>query len=1107
MQIHQRQQTSVSWRFAVIFSVFGLMASAWQTDGAESLVLDQPQLAGISGFRAFWNTPIVLAGDGLVVETKHTPGGTGPNAVWAREQRGGGTQPGAIVFDAVHRSVLVRFPDSAQRIADELRKGFAIEKVELVLLHRTTELWAEGYAEPAGMSFLGDAWEKKQPRWHAVAWALRQPWVTDRERGPTFNASVNGVAYWNRFGAQDEVEDRFPKPFGPAEVSAQSPEGRLDITPLLNDAAFGTTLADRLRVLEGNGLLVRKWETYDLSFWQGGYEWGTATGGRGIIIRTPKLVVTLKPASPAPAVAGDLAVKLPSGKHGQPTAIMPGADQVRGFAAKHGFQRPRWMPDWQWQRVQELKAIGHIQDYPATPEAYGKWIDVMLAKPPRTWDGFQAAEMTQDYALFANTWPAPVREHWKLYWWAWLMPDRDIKDLVQGYIGGQQNQDYIKRTGDWRGNASVYRTYCRAMGTMNFNHWAANGTLLGGAILGSDAMMNEGRHGLETFPLRTWCWFDGSTQESIDHYYFSISLKDQKVFADFGPTPFDRMMGRNILAKSVGELAALYHPSLKRFISSSGRTGIAYLLAIQDGTKHIVHTLSRRGVLTDMGRKDIPGGMPMLGHDADPGVIAQQTLNGPWADEWLASVVDDKPLPFEMTASYKQWGHFGGTPLWKRSYLGKHYGLATIDVAIGNQTVPLMAQWRRDGRSAETTEQVGTLLARFGVNRTEFLDSIYHGTTQRNPNGGVGQQGGFIASLQHRNTLLAFTSPYRELKYSGDRNLGTNITSVQTSIALLDMQPMPTWEIHLDGRRIDHWPVKARLGQRFTIKDGVTFIAIIPLPGATDLGRDVEVVFSPEGELTEMQGGGKLKTTLVLNLYNYRSDSPLDRQRADLDEAWGGFALEISDTTEFTDFAAFQKHIADTKVEARWDAAEKTVHAKLVSGKDTLEAGFKPGYSGDWDTQTPADQCFAYRRVNGAWPYLAKDVERDTTLGQMSRTGRVEKGGAVLAVEPGRMACVEFEPGSGAFVGYTPLPDTTSWKLNLPDGITVEPNGKVGMLRVTVWPRESRLAVEHAVRPGETDGASATRIRLRGVASPSVLLNGKPTSLEADGCIPLPRPF
>jgi hypothetical protein len=79
---------------------------------------------------------------------------------------------------------------------------------------------------------------------------------------------------------------------------------------------------------------------------------------------------------------------------------------------------------------------------------------------------------------------------------------------VQGYIEGYENREYIQRTGDWRGNTSVYRTYCRAMGTMNFNHWAANGTLLGGAIIGSEAMMTEARYGLEQWPLRTWCWFD-----------------------------------------------------------------------------------------------------------------------------------------------------------------------------------------------------------------------------------------------------------------------------------------------------------------------------------------------------------------------------------------------------------------------------------------------------------------------------------------------------------------------------------------------------------------------------------------------------------------------
>jgi hypothetical protein len=1097
-------RTSLLCHFARVLLALARAPPAAAAAADNVLVFDQPQVAGISGFRALWDTPVVLAEDGPVVDTQHTPGGTGPNAVWSPDKRDGGAKPGAIAFDAVHRSVLVRFPGSAQRIADAMCKGFTVEKAEVLLPHRATELWAEGYSEPPGMSFLGDAWTKKPPRWHAVAWALRQPWAADRERGPTFNASVNGLAYWKHFGAQDEREDRFPKQFGPAEVSAQSPEGRLDITALLTDEAYGTTLADRLRSFESCGLLVRKWETYDLSYWYGGYEWATATGGRGIIVRAPKLVITLKAASPAPSVEGSLAVKPPSAKRSQPTAVMPTAEQVRDFAAKHGFRRPAWMPDWQWQRVQELKAIGHVQDYPRTPEAYAKWIDAMLAKPPRTWDGFQAAEMTQEYFLFGQTWPAPVREHWQLYWWAWLMPDRENSELVQGYIGGKEAQEFIRRTGDWRGNASVYRTYCRAMGTMNFNHWAANGVLLGGAIIGSEKMMAEGRHGLETFPLRTWCWFDGSTQESIDHYYFSISLKDQKGFADLGPTPFDRMMGRNILAKSVGELASAYHPSLKRFTSSSGRTGIAYLLAIQDGTKHIVHTLSRKGALTDMGRKDIPGGMPMLGHDADPGIIAQQTLNGPWADEWMRHVVDDKPLPFEMTASYKQWGAYSATPLWKRSYLGRHYGLATIDVAVGNQTVPLMAQWRRDDRPADTTEQVGTLLARFGVNRTEFLDSVWHGEKNRNPNGSVGQQGGFMASLQHRGKLLAFTSPYPKLQYSGDRKLDAGITSVQTSIALIDLQPKPTWEIYLDGKRVQSGPVRAKFGQRFTIKDGAAWLAIIPLPGATDLGRDVEVVLSDEGQLTEMQGGGKVKTSLVLNLYNYRRpDAPLDRDRADLDEAWGGFALEMADATEFKDFAAFQKHIAEARVQARWDAAAKVVNTVYQSGNDTLEAGFAPGYTGDWDRKTPTDQCFVHRRVNGAWPYLAKDVERDTTLSQMSRTGRIEKGGAVLTVEPGRMACVEFEPISGTFVGYTPLPDATAWKLEVPGGITVEPDGKVGLLRVTVCPRENQIVVEQAHRPGDATAGLATALQVRGMTQPKVVVNGRAAAIGQDGRIAL----
>jgi len=252
-----------------------------------------------------------------------------------------------------------------------------------------------------------------------------------------------------------------------------------------------------------------------------------------------------------------------------------------------------------------------------------------------------------------------------------------------------------------------------------------------------------------------------------------------------------------------------------------------------------------------------------------------------------------------------------------------------------------------------------------------------------------------------------------------------------------------------------------------------------------------------------MQGGGKLRTSLVLNIYNYRSDTSLDRNRADLDEAWSGFAMEIADATEFNDFTAFQKHIAEAKIEAQWDGAAKIVNATYRSGGDTLEAGFAPGYTGDWDRKTPTDKCFVYRRVNGAWPYLPKGVERDTTLSQISRTGRIEKGGAVLTVEPGRMACVDFEPVTGTFVGYTPLPDASTWKFEVPGGITIEPDGKVGLLRVTVHPRENQVVVDQAHRPGDTTAGLAKSLRVRGMDRPKTILNGRPEDLGAGGQLKL----
>lgn len=251
-------------RLLNVLVVFCLAATCAR---AQQLTLDQPETAGISGLRPFWNRPVVLKADGLTEPSARGNSLKAPRAVWApglrwhnglnywfeAKQKGEVRQaPGAIVFDAIHRRLLVRVPDAGRQIADQIAKGFKVTKVELVLPFKGTEKMARGYKEPT--SFVGNRWDVVKPRWHAVAWLLRKPWTADWQRGPTYNAYIAGAGYWKKYGAQDTDADRFAQRFGPAEVSYQKAEP-LDVTAVLTDGAFGATLADRLRTLSDCGFI------------------------------------------------------------------------------------------------------------------------------------------------------------------------------------------------------------------------------------------------------------------------------------------------------------------------------------------------------------------------------------------------------------------------------------------------------------------------------------------------------------------------------------------------------------------------------------------------------------------------------------------------------------------------------------------------------------------------------------------------------------------------------------------------------------------------------------------------------------------------------------
>jgi hypothetical protein len=816
--------------------------------------------------------------------------------------------------------------------------------------------------------------------------------------------------------------------------------------------------------------------------------------------------VTLPPAADVAALAKTL-------KDGKPTAVMPDADALKLLAERYRPARPDWMPQWQWERVRDLLTLEHGEAVltepfwfqfvpnhilnrgrkrvrgpdnqwtylqPSAEYAYNAWIDGMLGQQPRGWHGFSASRSLLPWFMYRDALPGPAQDSFRTYWTAWLMPDRESSSelfpddpatdklihpmydqLKKGRTTSAKidGDSYFLATGDWRGNKSFYRSgFTQTISTMNFNHTAAMGALLGGAVIGSERAMADGRHGVEHFPLRLWSWFDGSTQESIDHYYFAITLTAQKMIADMGPSAFDRLMGRSILLKSIDELAGAYHPGLRRLIAGASRTSMEHVLVTQDGLYHILHTLSREGVLRDLDAPLVKGqrvanGLPVIGREVRPAHLARQTLQGAWGPEWLANVVDRKPLPWEMTCAYRVWGGHSEHPFMRRTYLGRNYGLYSANGPIG--FIPIMAQWRRAAKTVERMDEIATMLVRYGQNTTRLV----------NTGGGWIPTFGCQASLQHKGKLLVVTSP----KHWYD--VKQTITSLQSTVAVYNYEDKPSWTLCVGGKAVAELPHEAKAGERITVQDGVTYVGIVPLP-ATDLGRDCAVRLSL-GDEQEWEHK-TYRAALVIDNYNLRQTNPLS-ERGDwevLDRAWGGFLIEIGDKDEYGSFDAFQKHVEAIKLDTRWESEKTLVHVRVQSGDDLLEMGVNTL----WREKEKLDKLFTYQRVNGKYPYLPKGIDRETPLAQQGRGGRLEKGGAVLRCEPERMAYLQVEPVSGTFGGYNPLPDPTYWSLSLPGGGRIVSAGRVGILHAIVNPKSNSLTVDHALRPkleGQDDMADA----------------------------------
>ncbi|OPZ88214.1 MAG: hypothetical protein BWY76_00058 [bacterium ADurb.Bin429] len=1139
-------------RTMLLLSLLLAMLAAY----AEILTFDAPQTAGMSGFRAHWNMPIPVAEDGKRVVTDAVVKDRGQTAVWD------GATPGPLAFDAVHRSLLVRFPGAAEGIAAALAKGQVIEKVELVLPYLDEELWPQGrvdYPGPDGYRYRTNwdcdkLYRAQRPNWHAVAHALRKPWQANAQFGPTYNAAVNGAIYWKRYGATDTTEDRFPAQFGPAEVSSYQPDGRMDVTALLTDAAYGQTPAARLRVLADCGFIVSKWEVYDARYFQGAYEWAISTGPRAILIKQPKLVVTLKAGkaetvalAPAADVSA-LAAKHAEQPVGVSTAVVPTPSDVTAMNARF-LAKPAWMPEWQYARVRQLmglesggvvqpfyyrvlpqhvinraiheatqaatKAAGKRVELPADEKdhaVYLAWLDWVHGRPPRSWEGhLTAADNVTQWYNYRDAMPGPVQDSVIRCWTAWLMPGRetamtdkqrkDFGDLTGKIIhpmaddprvgvdatGKQaewgQGDTYYKKTGDWRGNKSYYRSgFTRMMSTANFNSSASSGALLNGQIIGSEHAMADGRAGLMTYPFWLWTYNSGAGQEYIDHYYWAIATAGNKLFPDFCEQPEDKMAGQSILFKTVNDLANGYHPNLRKLIGPASRTYFEHVLGQQDGLYHILHVLSPRGALCDVETGALPDltmqapdgksrrPISAWGHDYPAATVALQSLSGPWSEPWLGEMIDEKPLPWFSMAEKKVVADGD----WVSTHFGMNYGLSSI--RLSPQRIHVLGHWRRKAELPASMRDIGTLDLRIGFNSTTVGNDL---------EGTISAQGKYRC-YQRGGTLIMLARPQADViaKQAGERQFGQRklpaqeITSVQCSAALFNYEQPATWRIFVDDTPVTALPAVAKSGQVITIQDGVSYLALRPLPTG-DFGRDVEVRL--EAGLPQTQAyheSTNIQPALLINAYLYQRDTaiPADTLKR-LDGSQTGFVVEMGDVNEYGSFDKFRAAMRGAKVAVRHDGA-----ITYQRGKDTLAAS--------WDAFT----------VNGADPYaVMRDnaLWQDTPLSQMGRK-RLEKLGAVVergARHPELPMFLHALPKQRLYVATNPLPNYLDYRFREPGGVTVVADGALSMGRWAVKDSREIDITYHAFGDKylpKPDVPVASVLFITGAkAKPRVTLNGK----------------
>lgn len=959
-------------------------------------------------------------------------------------------QGGELFFDAVHRFLLVRFPGSAEAVHAALAEGMRVESARLELRWKGQEFMrvAGGYGWRS-YPYQG----KEPPEWHASVSALRRPWIDDPEVGPTWNAYLKGAGHWRLGGARDTVYDRYPGILDKVLLSENRPAAEAEVTALLRETRYGADLETRLRNLEERGFLLSKAEIANPEYG----EPGLSTSIARLMVESPRLRVTLVPGAqtvgdlPAAVDAQALAQRLrEAGGDGLPGTAIP--ENLPELARAVRTRRRGDMPDWMWERVQEIAALppswGTEHGYDWFSRAvrelesgdrtrYEAEIQRLLSVPPGYGSGHQHIEYILPVIEYADLLPEVVRYHLQTGFEArWQRPLRPDKVFSQGKVLG--------------------------IGTLNHMAQARPKALLGAETFGDTelaAMAAEGLAGLNRWMI----WSDGFSQEHGDSYYRGITLAPLQAGARYSRDPLMRLKLALAVEKLLLEDILTYHPGLRRRVSRiSRRMGDNFAMALllhQDVAEAALHMLSRHGVMIGI---DAPGtpqegrgltpprqhGMPVYNLHASP--PSRVAMVAPWGREWECHNVEDKPLPFRSVFSSYVMGRVT-EPIHAMTYMGRHYALASEEVYT-SATVPLLASWKRVEQPVERLEDYAALVIQGRLNEQP------PDAREKTPFG----------ILQHNNKLIyAVKTHERRFLEEGDRNLPPvneeGLRSFKVQVSIFAYGPETGREVWVNDRQVEEFPARARQGDVIAIRDGVSYIGLIALPG-TDLGRRDEVVIRQEHPL------------LAIDSYLLQSEEALpftEENWKRLADARAGWIVEMGDAAEHASFAAFRQHLQQARADERWEPETRVWHLAYRSGGDTMELGFRTDWEREmlWHRQYNPSTVFAYQRVNGGAPWPGREIDMDSPFAQLGTAARLEKGGAVLETRGGQTSLLRIEPATGTYQGVNPFIDPTPFQLTTPEGAVVKSEGPIGLARVVIRPGENRLWVEHVLPPPEGDRA------------------------------------